>query len=290
MPDSQQTRSIDPKICSRDPEPIHEDEIPDALWENLNKCFPQAKTTLRKIRYHLLDCRSDSINASTALHLLIATLFLRLQNDLTRTSEPLPISELEQLKNFLLERFGIALEEEINSIVTSLHGQWTPQLQAAIKLGILFLKAFPIHQGNRDRSTHLQRDGYKPVETSIIDLGADSTQSTSFQQRSQEFSEFIDAIQPKLAAIEKQLLYFQQIEAQKIFFVAANQETTPKGPQLYDINNLASLIAKNLDSSCSTWWGRRVYTVPVGGWIIVILLILNLLLPGFNFLYTLANK
>lgn len=51
---------------------IGADDIPDALWKELESSFPKYQETIRLVRSRLIDGRSDAINAGTALTLLTA--------------------------------------------------------------------------------------------------------------------------------------------------------------------------------------------------------------------------
>jgi hypothetical protein len=190
-----------------------------------------------------------------------------------------------ELKNLLIQRFGNASTTEIDGVIAALNGQWTTHLQAILKLGILLLKAIPATQDRDGGNLIRQKEQDEQVQNPNVKPTTEPTQFNFSQQERHELFEFINALQPKLTAIERQLLYFQTIEAEKIFFVASNQGKPPKGPQIFDVETLAKLIAKYLEKANKPWWSKRVYTVPIGGWIIFVLLLLNLLLPVFNFIH-----
>jgi hypothetical protein len=92
--DSQRPRPSDEGAVSHihsDLSKIGADEIPDELWDFLKELFPRLTRLIDRLRYRLVDCRSDSINAGTALTLMAAVsnvavlkheLYLRLQADL----------------------------------------------------------------------------------------------------------------------------------------------------------------------------------------------------------------
>lgn len=289
MSNSQQNGSNGPTNRSMGPDPIRGDEIPDELWENLEHCFPDNKMTLRKIRHHLLDCRSDYINANTGLLLLIAALFIKYFRTLhalqTRSNLQSPPSEVAELKNLLIQRFGNESTTEIDGVIAALNGQWTAHLQAFLKLGILLLKALPAQGGRESENLIQHEEQHEPIGNPNVKPPIGPAHFNLSQQDHQNLFEFIETLEPKLAAIENQLRFFQTIEAQKIFFVASNQGRPPKGPQIFDVETLANLVAKYLENANKPWWSKSFYTIPIGAWIVIVMLLLNLILPVFNFIY-----
>lgn len=215
---------------------IGADEIPESFWDSLKQLFPLHTRLIEKLRHRLVDCRSDSINAGTALMLMTA------------------VSNVAVLKHELYTKLQADLQ---------------------IQQSLMFKLTEEIHALREILSNQTQQ-GVKDAN-----LIANEQANTG---QIQEINQFMEDLKPDLSRMTQILAFYQQLEAAHIFGSGGNRPN----PLGLDYSVIATKTAWILAAD-KPWWAKPYLFLPIGGWILGGILLLNLLLPIFNFIYQIFN-